>query len=71
MFYSISKWEGGFNTTYSIKGDPTTHLQNLDHYFLVVGDIDCLEHFAVLSPTELTNQLVVLLVTLGTDRETV
>lgn len=54
---------------HSAQGDPRAHLQDLDHHLLIVGDVDCLEHFAVLPSAQLTNQLVVLLVAIGTDRE--
>lgn len=56
---------------HSARGDRTAHLQDLDHHLLIVGDVDCLEHFAVLPSAQFTNQLVVLLVAIGTDRETV
>lgn len=39
-----------------------SHLQDLDDHLLVVGDVDGLEHLAVLPPAQLSNQLVVLLV---------
>lgn len=48
----------------------TAHLQDLDDHLLIVGDVDGLEHLAVLPSAQLTNQLVVLLVAIGTDGET-
>lgn len=55
----------------SAQTHPPAHLQDLDHHLLIVGDVDCLEHFAVLPSAQLTNQLVVLLVAIGIDTETV
>lgn len=49
---------------------PAAHLQDLDDHLLIVGDVDGLEHLAVLPSAQLTNQLVVLLVAIGTDGET-
>lgn len=56
---------------HSAQAHPPAHLQDLDHHLLIVGDVDCLEHFAVLPSAQLTNQLVVLLVAIGIDMETV
>lgn len=53
-----------------LRGHPAAHLQDLDDHLLIVGDVDGLEHLAVLSSAQLTNQLVVLLVAIGTDGET-
>lgn len=46
-----------------------THLQDLHHHLLIVGDVDGLKHFAVLAPAQLPDQLVVLLVAMGTERD--
>lgn len=54
-----------------VEPHPSAHLQDLDHHLFIVGDVDRLEHLAVLPSAQLTNQLVVLLVAIGTDRETV
>lgn len=48
---------------------PAPHLQDLHHNLLVVGDVDGLEHLAVLPSAQLTDQLVVLLVAIGTGGE--
>lgn len=38
------------------------YLQNLDHHFLVVRDVDCFKHFTVLATAEFSHQLKVILV---------
>lgn len=43
----------------------TIHLQDLHHHFFIVGDIDGLEHLAVLPPAQLPHQLIVLLITVS------
>lgn len=52
-------------------GDAPTHLEDLDHHLLIVGDVDGLKHFTVLPSAQLTDQLVVFLVAIATDGETV
>lgn len=52
-------------------GDASAHLEDLDHHLLVVGDVDGLKHLAVLPSAQLTHQLVVFLVAIATDTETV
>lgn len=46
------------------------HLQDLDNHLLIVGDVDGLEHLAVLASAQLPDQLVVFLVAIGTDGDT-
>lgn len=52
-------------------GAAPTHLEDLDHHLLIVGDVDGLKHFTVLASAQFTDQLVVFLVAIVTDRETV
>lgn len=52
-----------------LRKHPAAHLQDLDDHLLIVGDVDGLEHLAVLPSAQLTDQLVVLLVAIGTDGE--
>lgn len=52
-------------------GDAPAHLEDLDHHLLIVGDVDGLKHFTVLPSAQFTDQLVVFLVAIVTDRETV
>lgn len=55
---------------HGLMGVWAAHLQDLNDHLLIVGDVDGLKHFAVLPSAQLTDQLVVLLVAIGTDRET-
>ena len=50
------------------KRTPRTHFQDLDDYFLIVGNVDCLKNFAVLAPAKLADYLVVVLVPTQTHR---
>lgn len=52
-------------------GDAAAHLEDLDHHLLIVGDVNGLKHFTVLPSAQLTDQLVVFLVAMVTDTETV
>lgn len=38
------------------------YLENLDHHFLVVGNVDCFKHFTVLATPKFSHQLKVILV---------
>jgi hypothetical protein len=39
------------------------HLEDFNHHFLIVTDVDSLKHLAVFTPAQLTHQLVVVLIT--------
>lgn len=45
------------------------YLENLDHHFLIVGDVDCFKHFTVLATTKFSHQLKVILVSGREERE--
>ena len=53
------------------KRTPRTHFQDLDDYFLIVGNVDCLKNFAVLAPAKLADYLVVVLVPTQTHTQDV
>lgn len=38
------------------------YLEDLDHHFLIVGDVDCFKHFTVLATAKFSHQLKVILV---------